>query len=515
MKEETKVNIRPGISILSVLKHLNYKPHFALSEFVDNAIDSYQKNKRQLRDLDSNFRLVVKIEFNTLDNEITISDNAGGIHKDDMDRAFRTAEVPPDASGLSEFGMGMKSAACWFSSVWEVRTKHYNEVVERKIEFDINKIVDDKIEELIINETYKKDGHYTVVRLKTLHNKLPQKRAVKKIKDHLTSIYRDFIRKEELDLYYNGALLSYEEPKILESPYYSNRYIPVGDSVLWKKPIDFDLEEGLSVTGFVGILDKGSIAGAGLSLFRRRRVILGSADEGYKPKDIFLTGNSFASQRLFGELHLTGFEVTHTKDGFREGENMQIFIDLLREDLSSGETPYLKQVQNYRRTPSSKEQSRKFGKVLKSTVTEVHEDLPSAVEEISNRHPVEDSFKDLPEVVEKNYEEITIRFNGQSWLIAIELSYDDSYENLIDVGDSYIKSTQLIETDLHRKVGIRISMKHPFMVEYGIFKQDALPGLLRLVAAIGLSEVVAKSSGVRFSNTFRRNINDLLKTALL
>ena len=509
-----QVDIRPGISILSVLKHLNYKPHYALSEFVDNSIDSFQKNKIELLSTDPDYRLTVKIEFNNLDNTIIVSDNAGGIHSKDIQRAFRAAEVPPDSTGLSEFGMGMKSSACWFSSLWEVRTKHYNEDVERTIEFDIEKIVHDKIEELSIKENKSRSGHYTVVKLKKLHNRLPQKRAIKKIKDHLTSIYRDFIRTGELDLFYNGMLLKYEPPRILKAPYYNTKHQIIGNPILWRKDIDFNFDNQLSVKGFVAILEKGSFANAGLSLFRRRRVILGSGEDGYKPKDIFLTGNSFASQRLFGELHLKGFEVTHTKDGFREGENMQMFIDLLRSDLMSGETPFLKQVQNYRRTPSSKEQSKKFGRVLKNTVTEVHEELPSVVEQISYHSPVDDQYNNLPDIAEKNYEEFEIRFKKQTWKICIELSYDDAYDNLIEVGDYFIRNIEN-KDDLTRNVGIRLSMKHPFMIEYGVFKKDTLPGLLRIVAAIGLSEIAAKNSGVKYSNTFRRNINELLTNALL
>ena len=44
-----KVSIRPGVSILSVLRHLNYKPWFALAEFVDNSIQSYVENQAALR----------------------------------------------------------------------------------------------------------------------------------------------------------------------------------------------------------------------------------------------------------------------------------------------------------------------------------------------------------------------------------------------------------------------------------------------------------------------------------
>lgn len=111
------INIRPGVSILSVLKHLNYKPWFALAEFVDNAIQSYLEHEDELKDLEGpDFKLLVKIEIDpSEDGKITIRDNAAGIYEKDYARAFRPAAVPPDKSGLNEFGMGMKSAACWFA----------------------------------------------------------------------------------------------------------------------------------------------------------------------------------------------------------------------------------------------------------------------------------------------------------------------------------------------------------------------------------------------------------------
>ena len=59
-----KVNIRPSVSVLSVLKHLNYKPWFALAEFVDNAIQSAVNNEQQLRGVaGKNYRLKVEIEI--------------------------------------------------------------------------------------------------------------------------------------------------------------------------------------------------------------------------------------------------------------------------------------------------------------------------------------------------------------------------------------------------------------------------------------------------------------------
>ena len=117
------INIRPGVSILSVLRHLNYKPWFALAEFIDNSLQSFLDYNDELKHVEgADLKLIVNIEMDLTDKgRITIRDNAAGIHEADYARAFRPAEIPPNTEGLSEFGMGMKSAACWFAPRWTVR----------------------------------------------------------------------------------------------------------------------------------------------------------------------------------------------------------------------------------------------------------------------------------------------------------------------------------------------------------------------------------------------------------
>ncbi|MCX6323844.1 MAG: ATP-binding protein [Sphingobacteriales bacterium] len=145
MKQQNKVNIRPNVSMLSVLKFLEYETWFALAEFVDNAIGSYQANEAALKKLHGDdFQLEVNIEINDAENRITIRDNAAGIDEANYPRAFRAAEIPIDTTGLSEFGMGMKSASCWFSDLWSVRTSALGEAVEKTVKFDMNKIFEDK-----------------------------------------------------------------------------------------------------------------------------------------------------------------------------------------------------------------------------------------------------------------------------------------------------------------------------------------------------------------------------------
>ena len=154
--ESRRVNIRPGVGILSVLRHLNYKPWFAMAEFVDNALQSYLQNREALHKLHGDdYRLKVEIELDRGGDELLIKvrDNAAGIATAEYARAFRPAEIPTDRTGLSEFGMGMKSAACWFAPRWCARTSALGESVERTINFDIASIVRDSIEELDVTET--------------------------------------------------------------------------------------------------------------------------------------------------------------------------------------------------------------------------------------------------------------------------------------------------------------------------------------------------------------------------
>ena len=343
MNQQNKVSIRPQVTMLSVLKYLEYETWFALAEFIDNAIASYLKNEVAIKAVEGNtFKLEVRIEINEPENKITIRDNAAGINADDYARAFRAAEIPPDNTGLSEFGMGMKSAACWFADNWCVTSTALSEEIEKKVCFDMKKIFEDKIEELNVEEKHSnRNHHYTTVELFNV-NRMPRRRGIGKVKDHLKSIYREFIRDGVLILKVDNEELLFTDPNVLNVPRYDE---PKGDSVLWRKEIKFDIEEGLSVHGFVAIREKASTAEAGFALFRRGRVIEGSYDNGFRPDFIFGAPNSYRYQRVFGELHLEGFDVNFTKKGIQWDENLEMFLRLLKDDISNKEFPLLQQAE--------------------------------------------------------------------------------------------------------------------------------------------------------------------------
>ena len=150
----------------------------------------------------------------------------------------------------------------------------------------------------------------------------------------------------------------------------------MGQPVLWKKEINFDLGGGQKASGFAALRETASISSAGFALFRRNRVIQGSGDEGYRPEYIFKKANSFTYQRLFGELHLEGFDVSHTKDGFRWEDSEEAFLQLLEEHLDADPLPLLKQAEGHRVNPKPAELKRAAETATRLTADAIERDAP-------------------------------------------------------------------------------------------------------------------------------------------
>lgn len=507
------VNIRPGVSILSVLRHLNYKPWYAIAEFVDNAIQSYLDHSDRLKHTaKDSFVLKVSIEIDPTDSgRIVVRDNAAGIHEQDYERAFRTAAVPLTRDGLSEFGMGMKSAACWFARRWQVRTKALGESLERTISFDITSIVQDEIEQLEVQtRPASRQSHYTEIILYDLHH-TPQKRTIGKIKEHLGSIYRIFLRKGELELTFNREPIEYNEPVALQAPYYKT---PAKPPVEWEKRIDIDLGDGRTADGWAALLARGSTSEAGFALFRRNRLIQGSGDEGYRPAEIFGASNSFTYQRLFGELHLEGFGISHTKDGIQWGDAEDRFLDLLKQQLDTKPLPLLDQAEGFRvRRPP--EQYRSAAEIaIRNTAETIEQQVPRVMEQ-QIAYPPQAVLPPsaFPPAKITAGRVIHTLIQGRPWDITLELSEDPAVGDWVSYFDSQ-PTTEILDPDTPRRVGVRVSMAHPFMERFGgTFSYDIEP-LVRVAVALVLSEVTAREAGIKFAGEIRRRVNELLREAL-
>ncbi len=504
---QPRVSIRPGVGILSVLRHLNYKAWFAMAEFVDNSVQSYLQNREKLEQLHGkDFRLKVEIEIERSDEvRIKIRDNAAGIAIADYARAFRPAELPSDRSGLAEFGMGMKSAACWFSPRWKVRTSALGEQVERTITLDIGTIVRDDIEELDVVEVPAADtDHFTEITLIDPYDKL-QTKTGSKIKDHLASIYRIFLRERAMELCFNREPLSYEIPKILVAPYYKT---PTDAPLRWYRDFSFDFGQGLKASGFAALREVASTSTAGFALFRRNRLIEGSLDEPYRPELIFGTGNSYRKQRLIGEIHLEGFDVSHTKDGFKWEDHERPFLELLHEELETQAMPLLSQAEGYRARLAHRELKAEAEKANARVADTLQKEVPRVLEQQSAAEPF---LEPLPESVPPDQSAssrvIEVDHRGAKWRITIELALDPSVEDWLAITD------KPPSRGVPREITVRMSLVHPFMQQFCRADSAEIEALARVAAALGLAEITARDAGVPQYGTIRRNINQLLREA--
>src|SRR5690606_20835002 len=128
----------------------------------------------------------------------------------------------------------------------------------------------------------------------------------------------------------------------------------------------------------------------GFALFRRGRLIQGSGEEGYRPQFIFLNHGSYRYLRLFGELELDGFEVSHTKDGFRwNDEDEQPFLELLREHLDSEDLPLLKQAVAARALATKRDRAAAARKALERTTKLMEESVPDVLPRVADAVAVE------------------------------------------------------------------------------------------------------------------------------
>lgn len=513
-----RVGIRPGVNMLAVLRHLEYRPWYALAEYVDNAIQSFLTVRDRL---EPGARLRVSIEIDRLDKVIVVRDNAGGIAQTDIARAFRAAEPPNDAAGLSEFGMGMKSASCWFAPLWEVSTTAVGEDVERRLRFDIDRIIEDRLEELETESLPANPAdHYTVITLRNVYQ-IPQGRTLGKIRDHLTDIYRCFIRDGLLELVFPGGAsadsvtaLEYTEPEPLTAPRYTTNNEPVGDALEWRKSITFELSDGRVVCGHAGLLARGDTRRAGLCLFRRNRAIVGTGDDKYRPIEIFGSGNTYESQRVWGELHLDDFDVSHTKDGFRWGDAEEEFLESLKAALDAEPLPLLKQARNFRSgRPTQSTAATAVGDAITGVVTALAThgggDLDTVEADSTEVPPPPDALvpSDRPLIEQRSF---VIHATGSVWRVTVELASDDNAVQWLEIACDHSEAHRT------RTIALRVQLGSPFMRRIvKIDDRDSLEPVLRIAAAVGLAEILARfSGGACGPGEVRRNINELLRSSL-
>jgi hypothetical protein len=296
-------------NVISSYKRLSYDAWYAFAEFVDNSTQSYFDNKKELdAELErTGKKLNISIDYDRGTNTITVRDNSIGMDEKDLERAFKVGQPPPNPTGRSKYGLGMKTAACWFGNKWQLKTKRIGRDKGYIVKIDVAQIANQIGEVILAPEEFDSEinEHYTVLTITDLNRQFLG-RTLWKIKDFLSSIYR-FDITAGIEISWNGTPLEWTG---LDSELHVAE-----DGSRYKKQFQFEVN-GKIVKGWVGVLGKGygSRKKAGFSIIQSNRVI----QSGYKPSSIFGEQedgtNDLINQRLVGELQLDAFSVSHTKD---------------------------------------------------------------------------------------------------------------------------------------------------------------------------------------------------------
>jgi hypothetical protein len=526
-----RVAIRPGIGLYALFPSLRYTPWVALGEMVDNSIQSYQEHKEELIALHGpDYKLRIDINFSSGENPtIQLIDNAAGIYTKDIERAFTPAMPPANKKGISQYGIGMKSSACWYANYFTVRTRALGEPQIRTVTFDIPKIIKEEIYELDIEkeEATNPKVHGTRILLRNLNQPVPVSGAASRLRSYLRSMYRDFLRTGELVLKINGEEQEAPVTKWLHAPYWPTDMGPVDEKIFeWVKEFEIELNESHNpssvedpapkIRGRIGILEKGETKKAGLALVWRRKVVQGagnmadSPDDLYRPLKIFGGANSFERQRVVGELDVSELKVTSFKDAvvWREGQEEEA-LRKIKEILNLDPNPLLKMAKNFRASDNSKAGKAK----LQGSLADVVEAATKSLIDNNASESLGDNFENLSTI--ENPEpprssDIAVVQN------VIRLIPQFNSDIILEVKDQIADTSWLRvrQDESTNKWIITVNREHPFMKSFTVADSDSLEPVLRIALAIGIAEIQGLNSGFDTAGFLRLSINELLRNYL-
>ena len=420
------VDITIGTNMYGRIADLPNTPSHVIAEFIDNAIQSYRDNEQELRRLDPLYKLFVDITFKWDEStkqaiEIIVHDNAGGISTEKFADAFKLANTPENNKGLNEFGMGLKTAALWLGETWSVETSAIGELVSRSISFDLNLVMGNNLISLPVYTKEKSiDEHFTTVVIKNPTKNSPTIKSIDKIKNELSSIYRKFLRSNEIVINIMGEPLVFEEPEILVSPFAEN---PDGPIFTWKKEIHFSFGK-YRADGFIALLKDMDSTKDGLVLLRRERVVVGAESDGrYHPKSLFGTVGSPRYKRMFGELELQGFDVAFNKNDLQDKENLEALMEALRGEIHTKQFDLYTQADKYRVDVRQKnvnkivkEHNTRKRKQAESNIDIFTETTPQVTQQTKSNTPQEEIIP-----IELGHINDKYRINGKDYEVEVKM----------------------------------------------------------------------------------------------
>ena len=547
LKKNKTTNIRFGPGAYSILKNLPGSLVGIFSEFIDNSIASYTKNKNALEKIHGkDFRLRIDIE--KFDDEIIITDNAAGINEKNFQRALQPANKPEDTEGLNEFGMGMKYAAVWISNEWELHSSAIGEYVKRSTKFNYDEVTSKGLEELPIYENKKQpEDHGTKVILRYLETKHVNPFQRKIIIKKLSSIYRNFLRpagtfqsmlKEfDIDIYFDNEKLEWVEYGFLKQQWFEDRqgeeYLST-PTIEWKYKIPkqeiewiedimdrqsaqrVKAKKKLVVSGFVGILPDGDQAHKnGFVITRRGRIIEGYDSRIFPVPISTRQSRSFEYVRIYGELNFDEVEVSFDKSKLSISADIrdlcfsqiaQALRKIKFEEDSTRELNLLKQAREYRAKFTRKEVVKgieKYHTHHRKNNYQKNELLDAVGNKRLDPKIAFDIKQETQSIIDSNL--IPKEFSRQ-----MKLCNENWTVKLNWINDETKSQLYFLKEDMeNRTLSIYLNMADHVIVNNKELKEDI--HFMDFIFCLGLSELKAKMSGAIDTHLVRIAFNDFIK----
>lgn len=506
------INIRPTTSVYATYKNIKYDPWTAIAEFVDNSTQSYYDHIDQLKQTKYWNGLEVEIEYGHTEDgkgfQLVIRDNAYGMNFHDFQRAI-ILDSPPKNATRSEFGMGLKTAACWFGTKWSVESTALGSDVKYKAVIDVDMLHKYKNEEIEVIETpCSPKEHGTTVTITNLNRTLSG-RQIGKTKDQLRGMYRVDLRTGDIRISYNGERLYYSDPPILTED------LPDGSKKVWKEDFEFVINKNdreYHVNGFMALLEEGSTSGAGFTLLRRGRVIVGGYENCYRPEEVFKKSNSFTYQRLIGELNMDDWPVTQTKDAFDWYGGLE---DDLIDQLVEITAEYRDKAEKYRKGKKVAidpvidtliDSYSDAGIINNVEIKPISNEIVETILDAQDNNQGQTFDSEDIQIIGEDGKQIKFTHNNQQYIFNFILKKNNPDSKWLNVTATENDNEYIVEWNI----------RHPFFKPY-IDDPQFLMIMQQFTFALALSEIEARRisvDGKVNASTIRMKMNEILKSVM-
>lgn len=503
-----KVSIEATQGVYLTYKNYTYTPPQVFGEYIDNAIQSNTEHISMLRSMNPGHKLRVDISVEWYQDPIdkvvkaksvTVQDNAAGMTADVFAHAFNLADGEMSRRGMNEFGVGMKAASAWLGNKWRIESTAVDDKITRIIEVDLTEVATKQIKELDSQETLDSTKtHGTVITISELWSEnVIKKTQEEDLIKNIASIYRYFIRNNEVQIFFGEQLLSFEEYTPLRAPSYKD---PDGEALVWRKEVAIDDHNGHTLSGFIGILEdgKGQTEKRGVVFTRNNRVVMGFDPNDRTVGKVFCGQvGSFKYRRVYGELEISGFSVAFGKNKLNDPELLEALCESAAGKLKINGVSLLAQADKYR----AKRTQRPL--------------VPTPVEPVQPVTPTP-QVPEQPTIPVPSTPEIPTTPKPEPKTVPVApVAVEDSFECNGDVYYCSIhegsESNEVFWNDLsqiaNNKLICKVNPNHPFFAVYG----RPNTAMLSVFKALSISKFKANRSGGNITSMMNE-FNAILKT---